>query len=312
MKVGIGAAADVAATVARCQQLGVDSVYLTCAALPGFAEQGYPDPAALRALKGGLEDRGIAVPSACLWFAKWPDRPWRQGSTNPDVLLTGERRCIDAALRTVEVLGRVGISSILHYVDMGLPEDPADREACWQGLIDIFAEMIPLAEAGGVGIATHSLHRLLADGGRRRAVAAGVALGDYNTYRTEGWGGPFLVGTWVELRRLVEAVPSPCNGVTLCTGLDIPGGDVPALVREFADKIHFCQLRDHTQRWPGGREVPLGEGTVDLDGVVAALCQVGYEGLVNLEHLGRPRYEGQDLEAEALVYFKGLLQRASA
>ena len=109
-----------------------------------------------------------------------------------------------------------------------------------------------------------------------------------------------------ELRRLINAVPSQHNGVTLCTGMDIVGGDVPALTREFAGKIHFCQLRDHSDGWPSGREAALGEGRVDLASIVAALREVGYDGFVNLEHLGSPREEGEDLEAVALQYFRRL------
>ena len=106
---------------------------------------------------------------------------------------------------------------------------------------------------------------------------------------------------------MVRAVPSLSNGVTLCTGMDIVGGDVPALVKEFAGKIHFCQLRDHSERWPAGREVPLGEGKVDLPSIVAALRDAGYAGIVHPEHLGKPRYPDEDLVAKAVVYVKSLL-----
>lgn len=305
MNVGISAPIDVQQTVDRCRHLGVDRVFITCSALPGFAETGVPDPVVLRDYKGRLEDQGIAVPVACQWLCKWPTRPWREGSTNPDVLLTGDRRCIDAGLRLVEVLAEAGIETLLHYVDLGMPTDPADLGACWEGLQAIYREMIPIAESSNIVIANHSLHRLLYDGVRERAVAAGARLEDYDSFQIDGWGGPFLVGTWRDLRRLIEAVPSPNNGVTLCTGLDIVGGDVPALTREFAGKIHFCQLRDHTDGWPVGREVPFGEGRVDLAAVVEALGEVGFDGFVNLEHMG-DSHEGVDLEALAFEYFKGL------
>ena len=192
-------------------------------------------------------------------------------------------------------------------MSLGKPINPAQEEACWEGLIDIYRELIPAAEANGVGIANHSLHRILPDDVREWAVAADVRIEDYGDFRSDAWGGPFLVGTWKELRRLINAVPSPSNGVALCTGMDIPGGDVPALVAEFADKVHFCQLRDHSERWPTGREVPLGEGRVNLRAVVAALREVGYQGILNPEHLGQPRYPGEDLEAKAVDYIKSLI-----
>jgi sugar phosphate isomerase/epimerase len=310
VRIGIGASRDVTGTVERCRQLGVQQVFLSCAALPGYAERGYPDAEALRAFKGRLEEQGIAVPSATYWFAKWPPRPWlRSGATNPDILLTRDRRCIDAMLRMIELLGEAGITSVLHYVDLGQPADAAEAEACWEGLREIYHELIPVAERRGVGIGNHSLHRLLPDGVRERAVVAAVGLGDYGRYEAEGWGGPFLVGTWEELRRLVNAVPSPNNGVTLCTGMDIPGGDVPALVAEFAGRIHFCQLRDHTERWPGGREVPLGEGRIEFPPIIAALRAAGYQGMVHPEHLGKPRYDGEDVLAAAVAYVERLLDR---
>jgi len=308
MKVGLGASIDVQATADRCRHLGVERVFISCAAVSGFRENGCPERNELREFKERLEERGLEVPSAVYWFAKWPARPWeRGGSTNPDILLSRDRDCIDAMVGTIETLGDVGITSVLHYVDIGKPPDEARAEACWEGLLDIYRELIPVAERCGVGIGNHSLHRLLPDGVRERAVADGVRVEDYGSYTTPGWGGPYLVGTWTELRRLIEEVPSPYNGVTLCTGLDIPGGDVPALVEEFTGKIHFCQLRDHTERWPGGREVPPGEGQVDLPAIVAALRVAGYQGIVHPEHLGKPRYQGEDLEAKAVAYVQSLL-----
>ena len=308
MKIGIGASSDVQSTVDRCRQLGVDCVYIPCASLPGYRENGYPDPEALRSFKRRLEENGIEAPAATYWFAKWPPRAWvREGATNPDILLNRDRRCIDAMRRMIEILGGAGITSVLHYVDLGRPADPGEEEACWEGLVEIYRELIPTAEGCGVGIGNHSLHRLLPDGVREKAVAAGARMEDYGTYTAEGWGGPFLVDTWRELGRLVDAVPSPSNGVTLCTGMDIPGGDVPALVRTFAGKIHFCQLRDHTDRWPAGREVPPGEGTVDLSAIVAALGEVGYRGILHPEHLGKPSEADEDLLAEAVSRTRALL-----
>jgi len=309
LKIGIGALRDPQATVERCKALGVTSVFLSCAAFPGYRENGYPDAEAFRSFKRKLEENGVETPSTTYWFAKWPPRPWvREGSTNPDVLLTRDRRCINAMKHTLEVLGSAGVTSVLHYVDLGKPEDPDCEEACWEGLVDIYRELIPVAENYGIGIGNHSLHRLLRDGVCGRAVAAGVTIEAYDTYTADGWGGPFLVGTWKELMRLVDAVPSPSNGVTLCTGLDIPGGDVPKLVKRFADKIHFCQIRDHTDRWPAGREVLLGEGQVDLRAIVDALKQVGYEGIAHPEHLGKPRYPDEDLQAKAVAYLKAMLE----
>ena len=307
MRIGIAASNDIEKTVGRCRELGVSSVYISCAGIRGSKENGYPELDDLLRLKEGLEKEGIDASSATYWFAKWPERPFRPGATNPNILMSQDRQCIDAMAKMLEVLGQASITSVLHYVDLGRPDFPTQEDACYEGLINIYAELIPIAERYGIGIGTHSLHRLLADGVREQAVASGVRIEDYNSYSAEGWGGPFLVGTWKELRCLVAAVPSPSNGITLCTGMDIPGGDVVDLVREFGKKIHFCQLRDHTGRWPEGIEVPPGEGTMDLKAIVEALKEVGYDGLVNPEHLGKPRHEGEDLLKEAVEYVRGVV-----
>ncbi len=311
MKVGISATADAATTIRRCEELGVERVYIPCATMPGYRETGHPDARALQALKQDLVSAGLEVPSACYWFAKWPPQPgdWRSGrSTNPAPVLSRDRKCIDGMLEMIRVLGGVGIDSVLHYVDLGRPDSDAEAEACWESLVAIYEELMPVAEAAGVALGNHSLHRLLPDGLREEAVSAGVRLEDFGTYRAEGWGGPFLVDTPDALARLVEAVPSPSNGVTLCTGMDIVGGDAPSLVKRFTGKIHFCQLRDHTERWPGGREVLPGEGHVDLGGVVRALKDDGYAGIVQPEHLGKPAREGEDRLAPAVCTVKGLLE----
>ncbi|MCZ6633324.1 MAG: TIM barrel protein [bacterium] len=308
MKIGIAGSTDVRATVERCRHLGVEAVFLPCAFLPGYREQGYPDLDALRAIKRALEAEGIAVPSACTWFAKWPvqESDWRSGrSTDPAIVLRKDRRCMDAMVRTIEVLGESEIVSVLHYVDIGKPD--GDVEACWEALIEMYRELIPAAEQYGVGIGNHSLHRLLPDDLRENAVAKGVRLDDYGVYTTEGWGGPFLVDTPDALGRLVDAVPSPCNGVTMCTGMDIVGGEVKDLVEKFAGKIHFCQLRDHTDRWPGGVEVLSGEGRVDLRGVIEALGETDYTGILHPEHLGKSADEDEDRLAKAVDYVRGVM-----
>ncbi len=45
---------------------------------------------------------------------------------------------------------------------------------------------------------------------------------------------------------ILSAVPSPSNGLTLCSGSlgANPANDVPAIARRFADKIHFAHLRN--------------------------------------------------------------------
>lgn len=114
-------------------------------------------------------------------------------------------------------MGEVDITSVLQIIDIAKPIDAVQAEACWESLIDSYHGLMPVAEANGVGIGNHTLHRLLPDGIRERMVEAGVRLEDYGSYIADGWGGPFLVATSNDLRRLVNAVSSPSNGIIKST-----------------------------------------------------------------------------------------------
>jgi D-mannonate dehydratase len=209
--------------------------------------------------------------------------------------------------RMIEVVGQAGITSVLQIIDICKPIDPIKAEECWDGLIEIYGELVPLAESNGVGIGIHTLHRLLPEKIRERAVTRAVKLDDYGHYMADGWGGPFLVATYKDLRRLINAVPSPSNGVMMCSGMDFVGADLPALIREFAGKIHCVGFRDHSEFWPAGREVPLGEGRVDFRSVLTALVETDYVGIWAPEHLGQPRFDGEDLFAKGVDYIEAMI-----
>ncbi len=60
------------------------------------------------------------------------------------------------------------------------------------------------------------------------------------------FGLPRVVSTAADYKTLMEAVPSPANGMTLCVGSlgSRADNDVPAMVEQFADRIHFTHLRN--------------------------------------------------------------------
>ena len=59
-------------------------------------------------------------------------------------------------------------------------------------------------------------------------------------------GLPRIVCTETDIRELLEAAPSPANGLCFCTGsLAVrPDNDLPGIVRRYGDHIHFIHLRN--------------------------------------------------------------------
>jgi mannonate dehydratase len=88
------------------------------------------------------------------------------------------------------------------------------------------------------------------------------------------FGLPRVVSNADDARRLVAAVKSPSNGITLCTGSYGAGrqNDLVAMARAFAPDIHFAHLRNVRHEPDGSfHESEHLDGNVDMVGVVFEL-----------------------------------------
>jgi sugar phosphate isomerase/epimerase len=83
-----------------------------------------------------------------------------------------------------------------------------------------------------------------------------------------------------EYDRLMAELPCPRFGITVDTGhFHSAGVDWKALIRTYPERIYNVHLKDHL----GPQSVAIGQGEIDLPGLIAALREVGYTGALAIE-----------------------------
>jgi mannonate dehydratase len=130
--------------------------------------------------------------------------------------------------------------------------DDVDADALRANLGSFLRDVVPVAEEVGVRLAIHP------DDPPRPL-----------------FGLPRVVSTAEDAQHLLDAVPTPANGLTMCIGSygSRPDNDVVAMTRRFADRIYFAHLRS-VRLQDGGRsfyEAPHIAGDADMVAVIAAL-----------------------------------------
>jgi mannonate dehydratase len=88
------------------------------------------------------------------------------------------------------------------------------------------------------------------------------------------FGIPRIASNYNDLKYILEQCPSPCNGLTFCSGSlgANPENDLPKIIRDFGDKIHFVHLRNIVVRDDGSfYESTHLQGSVPMKQVMQAL-----------------------------------------
>lgn len=92
-------------------------------------------------------------------------------------------------------------------------------------------------------------------------------------------GLPRVMSTEADYARILDAVDTPANGVTLCTGsLGVrPDVDLPGMMTRLGDRVHFLHLRNvarEEEAFPGSfHEAAHLEGATDMVAVIAAVLR---------------------------------------
>ncbi|MCZ8523949.1 MULTISPECIES: mannonate dehydratase [Paenibacillus] len=111
------------------------------------------------------------------------------------------------------------------------------------------------------------------------------------------FGLPRIMTGRESFRRLLRLVDSPSNGLTLCSGSlgANPSNDIPAMVREFADRIPFAHIRN-VKVYENGDFIETShrasDGTVDIVDIVRAYHENGFTGYARPDH-GRHIWDEQ-------------------
>jgi len=211
--------------------------------------------------------------------------------------LPGRDAEIDETCKLIENMGRLGIpvwcyewmtdfnwmrtatttpsrgGSVVTSYDHSLMEHapnpdlgPISEEELWVNLEYFLKRIIPVAEKAGVKLAMHP-----DDPPRSPIRGVGRIMRTVDNYQ-----------------RLIDMIPSPVNGVTLCQGnFTLMTDDLPSVIRHFGkqNKIFFVHFRDVRGDLDKFEETWHDDGKTDMTACMQAYKDIGFDGVLRPDHV---------------------------
>ena len=147
------------------------------------------------------------------------------------------------------------------------------EERLWDNLQYFLERVLPAAESAGVKLAMHP--------------------DDPPLSPIRGLGR--IMRSVENFQRLLDLVPSPMNGIALCQGnFTLMTDDLPAVIRQFADKIFFVHMRDVAGSKDNFQETFHDAGRTDMAACMRAYRDIGFGGVLRPDHV--PTMAGDDNE----------------
>jgi len=245
--------------------------------------------------------------------------------------LPGRDEDIDSACELIENMGKLGISvwcyewmpffnwmrtsttiptrggALVTGYDNALMKDAplteygiVTEEQLWENLEYFLKRVVPVAEKAGVKLAMHP--------------------DDPPLSPIRGLGR--IMRSVENFQRLIDLVPSPVNGITLCQGnFALMTDDLPGVIRHFGKqgKIFFVHMRDVRGTAEKFEETFHDDGKTDMLACMKAYKEIGFEGVLRPDHV--PTMIGDSNEQAgysnigrlfAIGYIKGLRQAVYA
>jgi mannonate dehydratase len=173
---------------------------------------------------------------------------------------------------------------------------PISEAELWTNLEYFLHKIVPVAERAGVKLAMHP--------------------DDPPLSPIRGIGR--IMRSVENFQRLIDLVPSPINGITMCQGnFTLMTNDLPAVIRQFGQqgKLFFVHFRDVQGSPEKFEETWHDAGKTDMLACMRAYRDIGFDGVLRPDHV--PTVEGDSNEHAgyssfgrlyAIGYIRGLRQ----